>query len=405
MAGCTAWEAWSLVLSLGDVDILANDVIDEFMRILKRNGFLTYHLNKPTEPVTILVPGEKFVGDSEAAVSAEGIVIEGEEVGCSNWESDTPPQDGIILVHIDQYEATMVVPIIWEGSVRKVLSEYLSLKYIMMDIPEAEPSKIAQECARRMKSILNKTSSSWGYATPYLEFVNAHMHEYNQLMVAAIATPAGLPVHLVEERAQGKQLKLRVSFEGVRISEVQWPKRLDVIRFLDENHQLLKLDWKQMLDSEVVNRLYDIEEIQDVQHQVSRTLTATLLAGMENNVSISDPQTTLAGHLEFIQGNPEKLVQPLTFQEFLAIYAKYEKKHGGPIIRLRNLVQPWKGTPPRGIQIKWKGDVPYLTDPTENLKKRYNKRSFNKSAPLPKRHKCFPGHTQHYMTKNGKSQL
>ena len=182
VAGCTAWEAWSLVLSMSSPDFIANDVIEEFMRILKRNGFLSYHLNTPSEEIAIVVPGEKRLETSEAFQKVNAIVIEGEEVGKSNWESEEPPQSGVVLIHIDQYEASLVVPVKWEHNVRKLLSEYLSLKYIMMDIPEAPAETIARECARRMGTVLNKASNQWGYATPYAEFVQAHMDEFNQIM-------------------------------------------------------------------------------------------------------------------------------------------------------------------------------------------------------------------------------
>jgi len=134
------------------------------------------------------------------------------------------------------------------------------------------------------------------------------------------------------------------------------------------------------LDSEVENRMYDIDEILDDQHVISRTQTATLIANMENNQMIT-PEDTLIGHMEFIKGDKSRIITPQTFQEFLTIYAKYEQKIGGMNSRLHVLIQPWKGTPPRGIQIRWKGEEPFLYDPTENMKKR-NKRSLNRSAPL-----------------------
>ena len=371
-------------MSLGDAEIIANDVIDEFMRILKRNGLLSYHLNPPIKGTAILVPGERNISETDAFKAARDIVINGEEMGESNWESENPPQNGLVMLHIDQYEASLVIPVKWERSVRKLLSEYLSLKYIMMDIPEGSAKQIARECARRMDCILNKTKTGWGYATPYQEFIHPHMEEFNQIVLSSIATPAGLPVHLVGEKAMSSQLKLRVSFEGVRISEVQWPRRLDVLRFLDEENNLWKLDWQGMLNSEVSDRLYDIDEILDEQHLVSRTATATLMADMENNQMVT-PEGTLLGHMEFIRGSSDRVLQPATYQEFLAMYSKFERKVGGMRSRLGKLIQPWKGTPPRGIQIKWRGDEPYLYDPSEFSKKR-NKRSFNRSMPSGRGH-------------------
>ena len=136
------------------------------MMILKRNGFLSYHLEKPKDPVHLVVPGERLVEITEAARLADEIVIDGEEIGQSNWETEVPPQEGIVIMHVDQYEASMLVPIKWEYSVPKLLSEFLSLKYLMMDIPESSAHQVARECARRMSCILNKSKTQWGYATP-----------------------------------------------------------------------------------------------------------------------------------------------------------------------------------------------------------------------------------------------
>ena len=218
------------------------------------------------------------------------------------------------------------------------------------------------------------------------------MNEYNSIMIAAIATPSGLPVQHLEERAFNRQLKTRLSFEGVRISEVQWPYRLDTIRFLDEENHLYRLDWKSLLNAEIEPRLYEIDEILDCQAVISRSHTAMLLASMENHAISDDPQTTLEGHLEFIVGRSDRVVRPHSYQEFLAIYAKYEQRVG--LHRLHTLIQAWKGTPPKGTFIRWKGDTPYLVEPSKHSRK--GKRSFNRSVPsgLVKRHRSS-GHRSH----------
>ena len=49
---CTAWDAWLLVISLGAIEDIANDILEEFMFLLKNNGFLSYKLAPFTKQST-----------------------------------------------------------------------------------------------------------------------------------------------------------------------------------------------------------------------------------------------------------------------------------------------------------------------------------------------------------------
>ena len=98
-----------LVLSLGAVEDIANEVIEEFMLMLKRNEFLSYKLAKFQVHSTHVTPGENIdiVGNNR--------IEDGEiEENQSLWESSEPPQDKICIMMVDHYQATIMVPTKWE---------------------------------------------------------------------------------------------------------------------------------------------------------------------------------------------------------------------------------------------------------------------------------------------------
>ena len=107
---CTAWDAWLLVISLGAIEDIANDILEEFMFLLKNNGFLSYKLAPFTKQSTHKAPGENMDIETNPEALEEG------EIGnyFSDWESDAPPQDKIVIIMIDHYKASIMVPTRWE---------------------------------------------------------------------------------------------------------------------------------------------------------------------------------------------------------------------------------------------------------------------------------------------------
>ena len=107
-----------MVLSLGPVEDVANDLIEEFMRMLKSNGMLDYRLAPPFKNSTHIAPGEKvdLVRNHLTELMANPMPLEEGEImdPKSEWQTETPPQHGIVVFMIDHYNATLMVPTKWE---------------------------------------------------------------------------------------------------------------------------------------------------------------------------------------------------------------------------------------------------------------------------------------------------
>ena len=105
-----------MVLSLGPLEDIANDIIDEFMRMLKYNGFLDYQMPPPSKHSRFIAPGEKIDGvENHHAMALSQPLEEGEiPEEKSAWATETPPQIGIVIIMIDHYKATLMVPTKWE---------------------------------------------------------------------------------------------------------------------------------------------------------------------------------------------------------------------------------------------------------------------------------------------------
>ena len=114
---CTAWDVWAMVLSLGPIEDIANDIIEEFMRMLKNNGFLNYRMAPPTKHSQFMAPGEKVDKVENHYTMVLSQPLEEGEIPEEKtaWTSDTPPQLGIVIILIDHYNATLMVPTKWEN--------------------------------------------------------------------------------------------------------------------------------------------------------------------------------------------------------------------------------------------------------------------------------------------------
>lgn len=98
-----------LVRSLGAVEDIANEVIEEFMLMLRRNDFLSYKLAKFQVNSTHVTPGENIdiVGNHQIE---DGEIDDNQ----SEWETSNPPQDKIVIMMVDHYQASIMVPTKWE---------------------------------------------------------------------------------------------------------------------------------------------------------------------------------------------------------------------------------------------------------------------------------------------------
>lgn len=79
------------------------------MEMLKRNGFLSYKLAKFQKNSTHMAPGENLdiVGSRKIE---DGEIVEAQ----SEWETSDPPQSKIVIMIIDHYKASVMVPTKWE---------------------------------------------------------------------------------------------------------------------------------------------------------------------------------------------------------------------------------------------------------------------------------------------------
>ena len=99
-----------MVTSLGPIEDIANDILEEFMFMLKNNDFLSYKLAPFTKNSTHKAPGENMDVEVNKDNMEEGEI----EERMSEWETDTPPQDKIVIMMMDHYKATIMVPTRWE---------------------------------------------------------------------------------------------------------------------------------------------------------------------------------------------------------------------------------------------------------------------------------------------------
>ena len=324
---------WKLVLSVGPVEDIANDIIEEFMLMLKQNGFLDYTVRRHKKMSSHVAPGEKL-----SSLDKNDIVIDG--AGVSDWESDGIPNGGIVLIMVDHYQSTFYFPTHWENSVRKLFVEYVSIRNLIFDIPNSSAQKMGCELARRMKSVMELKENAGGFATPYTTFLHYHMQEINDLVIEAISAPAGLRIELLERTAEGKQVRMIKKRES-QLSVIQWIRHLDFIRMADEENQLWKLDWEFMIKDLPETTLYNVEQ----EHQsFPRTKIATLLAEMENHSKEKHklPMEVWNHRMEYLTKREDRKLTPHTVDEFFIMdnAHKYKMGHKFPVVPM---IQPWQG--------------------------------------------------------------
>ena len=225
---------------------------------------LSYSINPPpAEKSEELLPGEKKYGghhgfdkDSED---------DDAEIFTNSWVRDviTRRQARVVLLQVYSHKNMLVVPIKWEGSVRKLLAEYTSVANLVYDIPVMEPAAAAGEILRRCKYLVNHpnvTSHKTSYSTPYDGFYHSHMPEFNKLVLQALAVPHGLTMTAVlKEQSTATQKESLVaelpqrtatcgwSKKMVTITELQWPYRLSAARLIDGENSLWSFDLTEVL--------------------------------------------------------------------------------------------------------------------------------------------------------------
>ena len=215
----------------------------------------------------------------------------------------------------------------------------MSLKNIIHDIPEADAVDIGKEITRRMQSMFTIGTNERGYSTPYKDFIHHHMGKLNEIVVDAIAVPAGLNMENIEKPALKTQLHVQ-KLGQEEFSIVQWPKHLDFIRILDERHRLWKLDWKSMIPEESHKIIDTHQNVRAFQ----RGQIASLVAEKENH-SMEEHKTAakrFRGLTEYLLPASDRVISPHAHTDLLEMDRKHRDKVGFHR-RLRNMIQPWKG--------------------------------------------------------------
>ena len=213
----------------------------------------------------------------------------------------------------------------------------MSLKNIIFDIPDADAVEIGQELARRMKNMF--AVKKRGFATPYKDFIHHHMPQLTEIVIDAIAVPAGLKVTNLEATADKSQLQIE-TVEQTQFSMIQWPKHLDFIRIFDEHHRLWKLDWKNIIPNETDHIM---DTTQNVRH-FPRAQVAALVAEKENHSREEHKSTAkrFRGLTEYLLPASDRVITPHDHTDLVEMDRKHAEKSGDRRW-LKNMIQPWKG--------------------------------------------------------------
>ena len=203
--------------------------------------------------------------------------------------------------------------------------EYVSIKNVLHDVPEASATDIGREFARRITNILNLTKEEVGFATPYKDFIHNHMAEINEIVTYAIATPAGLKQDHLNHASIQRQLRIQQCWQQ-NFSVVQWPRHLDYMRLIDEDQKLWKFAWKDMLPK---HKMPLIDSFQDVRI-FQRSKIASLLAEKENH-SLELHKSSVQrfrGLSEYLIGKQDRMIEPFKYEEFKNMDKKFHQKIG-----------------------------------------------------------------------------
>ena len=122
-------------------------VLREFMRNLEINNFLDdYVVSRPTfEPLTELITNECPIENRSEEAS--------QDTRTSNWlNTETHlPQNGTVIFHMEIPKATILVPVKWQYSMEKLLSEFISISYLTWDLTSMTAWQATKEFFRRLK--------------------------------------------------------------------------------------------------------------------------------------------------------------------------------------------------------------------------------------------------------------
>ena len=163
----------------------------EFMMMLNRNGMLDYAIVPPEGENELLYLAGENQFPPEAIMEREITEL------CKIFQNPWRQQEGqTVLLASCCHLHMVVIPIHWEGSVVKLLAEFVSLTNVIYDIPPMGAGAATSEILRRCQHLINKDvkSNQREYSTPYCGFYHTHMASFNQVVINADKELSGLYV-------------------------------------------------------------------------------------------------------------------------------------------------------------------------------------------------------------------
>ena len=217
------------------------------MMMLHRNGMLDYAIVPPEGENELLYMAGENCFPPEAIMEKEITNL------CKSFENPWRKSAGqLVLMASFCHLHMVVIPLTWEGSVLKLLAEFISLTNVIYDIPPMGAGAATSEILRRCQHLINKEVSSTRreYSTPYCGFFHTHMPSFNQVVIQALAMPAGVPIKMLSREGllpEDWEFQLQVSAETLNLVALQWPFRLNQLRLIDPENQLFSFQMKEIL--------------------------------------------------------------------------------------------------------------------------------------------------------------
>ena len=209
------------------------------MSMLMTNSMLDYEVQPPALENSIdLLWGEKPFPENKFSI---------EEPAPATLEKKT------LLLTATTHNHQMVVPILWEGSIIKLLAEFASLAYVLYDIPPMNPEELTGEVLRRLEHYTNNSvktrTSSPSYTTPYVGFYHHHMHAFNNIVANALAVPNGVDTNTIRKEGaifRSTEHILRRADQKT-YAALQWPFRIKHAYIFDGENNAWAFEMDQII--------------------------------------------------------------------------------------------------------------------------------------------------------------
>ena len=216
------------------------------MLMLNRNGMLDYAIIPPTtENEALCLQGENSFKQGELG-NPQVMEIMADFI--NPWRK---VQGQIVIMATCGHQHMVLLPLTWEGSIVKLLSEFVSLTNVIYDIPPMGAGAATSEIMRRCQFLLDAEikNTKRNYSTPYCGFFHTHMTSFNSIVTSALATPAGVEIRMLVKEGLSPdnwEYQLQKTAGDAPIVALQWPFRLEFLRVLDSENQPFRFQMKDL---------------------------------------------------------------------------------------------------------------------------------------------------------------